>query len=368
VFFPRSGPKAPSNHDNVSECAIRRRRLIRVLGLDDERIHFFLSWRVSYRSFRKRDTHSTRAPNLNIPTDTFAYFVSDMFSVRSSRAIYAALVAFFAFGACFAHATAAATSDTPTPRRSLQQVVAASRDAAVTDATVTTEPTVADVSRHSSYSSGCSSASIQKTGFVTLKTCSSRDECCPGYTCSSAKVFAEVDFSAPSSGRRRSLLQEDLGRGRRDRDRNSYFQTTHVETGYVAEGSYSRPVCCLGGPLLEDPVVNNWPAQPPPQLKAFDDTQVTELICEEDLVPLSNPPNFGLFGCPRESTIAGLQSTPSQTVNELACLCCTGFATLRQAQGGARGRLFSFWCNTKAAADPNPGTTYLNGECAKYAV
>ena len=179
--------------------------------------HVFLSWRVSFRSIRTRDTHSTRAP-LNIPTDTFAYFVSDMFSVRSSRAIYAALVAFLAFGACFAHATAAATSDTPTPRRSLQQAVAASRDAAVADATVTTEPTVADVSRHShSYSSGCSSASIQKTGFVDLQTCSSHKECCPGYTCSSAKVYAEVDFYAPS-GRRRSLLQEDLGRGRSERD------------------------------------------------------------------------------------------------------------------------------------------------------
>lgn len=220
----------------------------------------FLSWRVSFRSIRTRDTHSTRAPN--IPNDTFAYFVSDMFSVRSSRAIYAALVAFLAFGACFAHATAAATSDTPTPRRSLQQAVAASRDAAVADATVTTEPTVADVSRHShSYSSGCSSASIQKTGFVDLQTCSSHKECCPGYTCSSAKVYAEVDFYAPS-GRRRSLLQEDLGRGRSERDSNSY-QTTHVETGYVAEiGRYkysSSPVCCLGGPLLEDQIDTGTP-------------------------------------------------------------------------------------------------------------
>ena len=309
---------------------------------------------MSFRSIRTRDTHSTRAPNLNIPTDTFAYFVSDMFSVRSSRAIYAALVALLAFGACFAHATAAATSDTPTPRRSLQQVVAASRDAAVTDATVTTEPTVADVSRHSSYSSGCSSASIQKTGFVTLKTCSSRDECCPGYTCSSAKVFAEVDFSAPSSGRRRSLLQEDLGRGRRDRDRNSY-QTTHVETGYVARGRYpSTQVCCLGGPLVEDPVDN----------PALDGAQATQLICKVDLEPATDA---GFSGCPRESSIAGLQGDVTTAANELACLCCTGRATFRLIP---EDNLISFWCNTVqvGALQPPPTAFTFNGECAKYGV
>ncbi|MDA9080447.1 hypothetical protein N9M16_03355 [Candidatus Dependentiae bacterium] len=312
--------------------------------------HFFLSWCASYRSIRTRDTHSTRAPILNIPTDTFAYFVSDMFSVRYSRAIYAALVALLAFGACFAHATAAATSDTPTPRRSLQQAVAASRDAAVADATVTTEPTVADVSRHShSYSSGCSSASIQKTGFVDLQTCSSRDECCPGYTCSSDKVYAKVDFYAPS-GRRRSLLQEDLGRGYRD-SYNSAVQTTHVETGYVAEiGRYSSPVCCLGGPVVEDLIASG----------SFDYAQATKLICN---VPLDT--KFGLSGCPRASTIADLQENPIQdAVNELACLCCTGFATLRVSQGN----LISFWCNTKESSGPtsNPTARYLNGECARY--
>ena len=313
--------------------------------------HFFLSLRVSFRSIRTRDTHSTRAPNLNIPTDTFACFVSDMFSVRSSRAIYAALVAFFAFGACFAHATAAATSDTPTPRRSLQQVVAASRDAAVADATVTTEPTVADVSRHShSYSSGCSSASIQKTGFVDLQTCSSHKECCPGYTCSSDKVYAKVDFYA--NGRRRSLLQEDLGRGRRDRDRNSY-QTTHVETGYVAEGSYSSPVCCLGGPLVEDQIA----------LGSFDYAQATQLICKVDLVDATEP---GLSGCPRASTIADLQTNPIQdAADELACLCCTGFATLRVIPPG---NLISFWCNTKESAANTATERYVDGACAKYGV
>ena len=313
--------------------------------------HFFLSLRVSFRSIRTRDTHSTRAPNLNIPTDTFAYFVSDMFSVRSSRAIYAALVAFLAFGACFAHATAAATSDTPTPRRSLQQVVAASRDAAVADATVTTEPTVADVSRHSSYSSGCSSASIQKTGFVNLQTCSSRDECCPGYTCSSDKVYAEVDFYAPSNGRRRSLLQEDLGRGHRDSYSyyNSAVQTTHVETGYVARGRYpSTQVCCLGGPVVEDLIASG----------SFDYAQATKLICN---VPLDT--KFGLSGCPRASTIADLQENPIQdAVNELACLCCTGRATLR-----ANTFRVSFWCNTKD--DKGTGSRnleYYSGECDRY--
>ena len=323
--------------------------------------HFFLSWCASYRSIRTRDTHSTRAPILNIPTDTFAYFVSDMFSVRSSRAIYAALVALLAFGACFAHATAAATSDTPTPRRSLQQVVAASRDAAVADATVTTEPTVADVSRHSySYSSGCSSASIRKTGFVDLQTCSSRDECCPGYTCSSDKVYAKVDFYAPS-GRRRSLLQEDLGRGRRDRDRNSYYnsavQTTHVETGYVAEGRYSKPVCCLGGPLVED-VVDN---------PALDGAQATQLICKVGLVDATGL-NTGLSGCPRQETIAGLRggvTMAEAAADELACLCCTGRATLRliQAFGGVPP-LVSFWCNTKES--PDRSGDFINGVCEKY--
>lgn len=328
----------------------------------------FLSWRVSFRSIRTRDTHSTRAPNLNIPTDTFAYFVSDMFSVRSSRAIYAALVAFLAFGACFAHATAAATSDTPTPRRSLQQAVAASRDAAVADATVTTEPTVADVSRHShSYSSGCSSASIQKTGFVDLQTCSSHKECCPGYTCSSAKVYAEVDFYAPS-GRRRSLLQEDLGRGRSERDSNSY-QTTHVETGYVAEiGRYkysSSPVCCLGGPLLEDQIDTGTP--PTGGLGSFDYAQATKLICKK--VPLVT--NNGFTGCKREDTIAGLQTgtngkgTPAgdqAAADELACLCCTGRATLR----ANRARV-SFWCNTKDDKGSGPfNLKYYSGECDRY--
>ena len=316
--------------------------------------HFFLSLRVSFRSIRTRDTHSTRAPILNIPTNTFAYFVSDMSSVRSSRAIYAALVAFLAFGACFAHATAAATSDTPTPRRSLQQVVAASRDAAVADATVTTEPTVADVSRHSSYSSGCSSASIQKTGFVTLRTCSSRDECCPGYTCSSDKVYAEVDFYAPSNGRRRSLLQEDLGRGHRDSYSyyNSAVQTTHVETGYVAKDRYSRPVCCLGGPLVEDQIA----------LGSFDYAQATQLICKE---PLEDSSNAGLSGCPRASTIADLQTNPIQdAADELACLCCTGFATLRVAPR----KLISFWCNTKESAANTATERYVDGACAKYGV
>ena len=314
---------------------------------------------MSFRSIRTRDTHSTRAPILNIPTDTFAYFVSDMFSVRSSRAIYAALVALLAFGACFAHATAAATSDTPTPRRSLQQVVAASRDAAVADATVTTEPTVADVSRHSySYSSGCSSASIQKTGFVDLQTCSSRDECCPGYTCSSDKVYAEVDFYAPS-GRRRSLLQEDLGRGRRDRDRNSYYnsavQTTHVETGYVAEGSYSRPVCCLGGPLVENQI-DTVPG-------SFDYAQATKLICSKVPLEIDGP----VFGCPREDTIAGLQddvATAQATADELACLCCTGRATLRLIIPPLN--LVSFWCNTATNLGTLQSARYLNGVCEKY--
>jgi len=312
--------------------------------------HFFLSWCVSFRSIRTRDTHSTRAPILNIPTDTFAYFVSDMSSVRSSRAIYAALVAFLAFGACFAHATAAATSDTPTPRRSLQQVVAASRDAAVADATVTTEPTVADVSRHSySDSSGCSSASIQKTGFVNLQTCS-RDECCPGYTCSSAKVYATADFYAPSNGRRRSLLQEDLGRGHRDSYYNSAVQTTHVETGYVAKGSYDRPVCCLGGPLLENQIDN--PAF------SLDGAQATQLICKEE-VPQTFPP-----GCPRASTIAGLQGNPAadqDAANELACLCCTGRATLRLFQDRV-----TFWCNTKTDKADTDFLKYYNGVCERY--
>jgi len=313
--------------------------------------HFFLSWCASYRSIRTRDTHSTRAPILNIPTDTFAYFVSDMFSVRSSRAIYAALVALLAFGACFAHATAAATSDTPTPRRSLQQAVAASRDAAVADATVTTEPTVADVSRHSySYSSGCSSASIQKTGFVDLQTCSSRDECCPGYTCSSDKVFAKVDFYAPN-GRRRSLLQEDLSRGHSYY--NSAVKTTHVETGYVAETvRYSRPVCCLGGPLLENQIDN-------PAL-SFDYAQATQLICKEDVDPAT-------AGCPRASTIAGLQQggpgTVPATVNELACLCCTGRATFRLFQ-----ERIAFWCNTITEKGPSGTPMYLNGVCPRYGV
>ena len=316
---------------------------------------------MSFRSIHTRDTHSTRAPNLNIPTDTFACFVSDMFSVRSSRAIYAALVAFLAFGACFAHATAAATSDTPTPRRSLQQVVAASRDAAVTDATVTTEPTVADVSRHSSsYSSGCSSASIQKNGFVTLRTCSSRDECCPGYTCSSAKVYAEVDFYAPS-GRRRSLLQEDLGRGHRDSYSyyNSAVQTTHVETGYVAEiGRYSSPVCCLGGPTVEgqvDPAVSTSPGP-------FESTQVTQLICKVDLK--TNPAGF--TGCERPSTIAGLRGSPAEgkaAADELACLCCSGFATVRLAAG-----LVSFWCNTIDPLVEASPVFVVNGECPRYGV
>ena len=309
---------------------------------------------MSFRSIRTRDTHSTRAPNLNIPTDTFAFFVSDMFSVRSSRAIYAALVAFFAFGACFAHATAVATSDTPTPRRSLQQVVAASRDAAVTDAIVTTEPTVADVSRHSSYSSGCSSASIQKTGFVDLQTCSSRDECCPGYTCSSDKVYAEVDFYA--NGRRRSLLQEDLGRGRRDSYYNSAVKTTHVETGYVAKdpSRYDKPVCCLGGPLVEN-VVDN---------PDFDGAQATQLICEVDLVGAAFP-NTDFSGCPRQKTIAGLRGNVAMaeaTANELACLCCTGRASLRLIPGIPP--LVSFWCNTKETTDESGD--FINGECEKY--
>ena len=311
---------------------------------------------MSFRSIRTRDTHSTRAPILNIPTDNFAYFVSDMFSVRSSRAIYAALVALLAFGACFAHATAAATSDTPTPRRSLQQVVAASRDAAVADATVTTEPTVADVSRHSSYSSGCSSASIQKTGFVNLQTCSSRDECCPGYTCSSDKVYAEADFSAPSNGRRRSLLQEDLGRS------HSYsyynFQTTHVETGYVAQGRYSSTqVCCLGGPTVEGQVV-----VPPPPPGPFESTQVTQLICKD--ADLTTTGDF--TGCPRTSTIADLQGglvVGKAAADELACLCCSGFATVRLAAG-----LISFWCNTKDTPVLSPPVFVVNGECAKYGV
>jgi hypothetical protein len=323
--------------------------------------HFFLSLRVSFRSIRTRDTHSTRAPNLNIPTDTFACFVSDMFSVRSSRAIYAALVAFLAFGACFAHATAAATSDTPTPRRSLQQVVAASRDAAVADATVTTEPTVADVSRHSSYSSGCSSASIQKTGFVTLRTCSSRDECCPGYTCSSDKVYAEVDFYAPSTGRRRSLLQEDLGRGHRDSYSyyNSAVQTTHVETGYVARGRYpSTQVCCLGGPTVEEQV-----DLPPGSPGPFESTQATKLICK---APLENDGDF--FGCPRASTIADLQgnlATGQDAVNELACLCCTGRATLRFIPVP---NLVSFWCNTIDTPVEGPPALLVRGECERYGV
>ena len=315
--------------------------------------HFFLSWRVSFRSIRTRDTHSTRAPNLNIPTDTFACFVSDMFSVRSSRAIYAALVAFLAFGACFAHATAAATSDTPTPRRSLQQVVAASRDAAVADATVTTEPTVADVSRHSSYSSGCSSASIQKTGFVNLQTCSSRDECCPGYTCSSDKVYATADFYAPSSGRRRSLLQEDLSRGHSYY--NSAVKTTHVETGYVAKdpSRYSRPVCCLAGPLLVDQIDNPGPG-------SFDYAQATKLICSK--VPLED--SSGFTGCPREDTIADLQdnSKSQAAANELACLCCTGFATLRLTADD----LVSFWCNTNTLKDASGTPKYLDGVCPRY--
>ena len=312
--------------------------------------------RGSFRSIRTRDTHSTRAPNLNIPTDTFACFVSDMFSVRSSRAIYAALVAFFAFGACFAHATAAATSDTPTPRRSLQQVVAASRDAAVADATVTTEPTVADVSRHSSYSSGCSSASMQKTGFVTLRTCSSRDECCPGYTCSSAKVYAEVDFYAPS-GRRRSLLQEDLGRGNRDSYSyyNSAVQTTHVETGYVAEDRYSRSVCCLGGPTVEGQIDE-------PTLGSFDYAQATKLICKEPL----KTNGAGVTGCPRASTIAGLRGSLAEgkaAADELACLCCSGFATLRLAGG-----LISFWCNTIDPPVEDSPLFVVDGQCARYGV
>jgi len=323
--------------------------------------HFFLSWCVSFRSIRTRDTHSTRAPILNIPTDTFAYFVSDMSSVRSSRAIYAALVAFLAFGACFAHATAAATSDTPTPRRSLQQVVAASRDAAVADATVTTEPTVADVSRHSySDSSGCSSASIQKTGFVNLQTCS-RDECCPGYTCSSAKVYATADFYAPSSGRRRSLLQEDLGRGHSSYY-NSAVQTTHVETGYVAKdpSRYDRPVCCLAGPLLVDQIDAGV------GLGSFDYAQATQLICKDTL----DAPN-GFTSCKRGDTIAGLQkiddaadqATADQAAaDELACLCCTGRATLR-----ANTFRVSFWCNTKD--DKGTGSRnleYYSGECDRY--
>ena len=277
-----------------------------------------------------------------------------MSSVRSSRAIYAALVAFLAFGACFAHATAAATSDTPTPRRSLQQVVAASRDAAVADATVTTEPTVADVSRHSySDSSGCSSASIQKTGFVNLQTCS-RDECCPGYTCSSAKVYATADFYAPSSGRRRSLLQEDLGRGHSSYY-NSAVKTTHVETGYVAEGRYSKSVCCLGGPTVEGQVNPAVSPSPGP----FESTQVTQLICKE---PLDTNID-GFTGCERPSTIADLQdnSKSQAAADELACLCCSGFATVRLAAG-----LVSFWCNTIDPAVQDPPVFVVNGECPRY--